>query len=98
MAPTSGLLDASRVSVFFDGTLSDPQLDHPEGLAVHRDGSVWCGGERGQVFRVDADGTGVEEVVSTGGFCLFTANLGRWHLTRLEVGAEGLALATGGRR
>jgi gluconolactonase len=70
MAPTSGLLDASRVSVFFDGTLSDPQLDHPEGLAVHRDGSVWCGGERGQIFRVDPDGTGVEEVASTGGFCL----------------------------
>ena len=70
MAPTSGLLDASRVSVFFDGTLSDPQLDHPEGLAVHRDGSVWCGGERGQIFRVDPEGTGVEEVASTGGFCL----------------------------
>jgi gluconolactonase len=70
MAPTSGLLDAGRVSVFFDGTLSDPQLDHPEGLAVHRDGSVWCGGERGQIFRVDPDGTGVEEVASTGGFCL----------------------------
>ena len=70
MAPTSGLLDASRVSVFFDGTLSDPQLDHPEGLAVHRDGSVWCGGERGQIFRVDPEGAGVEEVASTGGFCL----------------------------
>lgn len=70
MAPTSGLLDASRASVFFDGTLSDPQLDHPEGLAVHRDGSVWCGGERGQIFRVDPEGTAVEEVASTGGFCL----------------------------
>jgi gluconolactonase len=64
------LLQDDRVSVFFDGTLSDPQLDHPEGVAVHPDGSVWCGGERGQVFRLDPDGTSIEEVASTGGFCL----------------------------
>jgi gluconolactonase len=70
MAPTTGLLDASRASVFFDGALTDPQLDHPEGLAVHPDGSVWCGGERGQVFRVDPDGAAIEEVASTGGFSL----------------------------
>ena len=70
MAPTSGLLDPSRASVFFDGAVTDPQLDHPEGLAVAPDGSVWCGGERGQVFRVDPDGTAVTEVASTGGFCL----------------------------
>ena len=56
--------------MFFDGTLTDPQLDHPEGVAVHRDGSVWCGGERGQIFRIDPEGTGIEEVASTEGFCL----------------------------
>ena len=66
----SGLLASDRASVFFDGTLTDPQLDHPEGVAVHRDGSVWCGGERGQIFRLDADGSSIEEVASTGGFCL----------------------------
>jgi len=70
MAPTTGLLDPSRASVFFDGTVTDPQLDHPEGVAVAPDGSVWCGGERGQVFRVDPDGGGITEVASTGGFCL----------------------------
>jgi len=70
MAATSGLLDPSRAGVFFDGTLSDPQLDHPEGLAVAADGAVWCGGERGQIFRVDPDGTAVTQVASTGGFCL----------------------------
>jgi gluconolactonase len=70
VAATTGLLDERRASVFFDGTLTDPQLDHPEGLAVHRDGSVWCGGERGQIFRVDPDGMSIEEVASTGGFCL----------------------------
>jgi gluconolactonase len=64
------LLADDRVSVFFDGTLGDPQLDHPEGVAVAPDGSVWCGGERGQIFRVDPDGTSIEQVGSTGGFCL----------------------------
>ena len=70
MAPTTGLLDPSRAGVFFDGTVTDPQLDHPEGVAVAPDGSVWCGGERGQIFRVDPDGASITEVASTGGFCL----------------------------
>ena len=41
------LLPATAIGLFFDGTLSDPQLDHPECVAVAGDGSVWCGGERG---------------------------------------------------
>jgi sugar lactone lactonase YvrE len=54
--------------VLVDGTLTEPRLDHPEGVAVARDGSVWCGGERGQIYRYD-DGV-LEEVASTGGFIL----------------------------
>jgi sugar lactone lactonase YvrE len=64
------LLPLAACRVFVDGTLSDPQLDHPECVAVHRDGSVWCGGERGQVYRIEPDGSAFEEVASTGGFCL----------------------------
>jgi sugar lactone lactonase YvrE len=64
------LLADDAVSVFIDGTLSDPQLDHPEGLAVHPDGSIWCGGERGQIFRVEPDGSALTQVASTDGFCL----------------------------
>jgi gluconolactonase len=56
--------------VLVDGTLGDPRLDHPEGVAVAPDGSVWCGGERGQIYRVDADAGTFEQVASTGGFCL----------------------------
>jgi gluconolactonase len=56
--------------VFYDGTLGEPQLDHPEGIAVDRDGSVWCGGEREQIFRIAPDGSALEQVASTGGFCL----------------------------
>ena len=32
------------------------------------------------------------------GATMFTANLGRWHITRLEVGVEGLPLPPGGWR
>jgi gluconolactonase len=67
------LLADDDVSVFIDGTLTVPQLDHPEGVAVHPDGSVWCGGEQGQIFRVEADGSGLAEVASTGGFSLGVA-------------------------
>ena len=59
------------MEVFFDGLSSRPRLDHAEGVAVHRDGSVWCGGENGQIYRL-ADGV-LEEVGSTGGFCLGVA-------------------------
>jgi sugar lactone lactonase YvrE len=59
-----------RARVFYDGMLRPPRLDHPECVAVHPDGSVWCGGEAGQVFRIEADGSSAVQVASTGGFIL----------------------------
>lgn len=53
-----------EVSIFYDG------LDHPECVAVHPDGSVWAGGEAGQVYRISADGAECVEVANTGGFIL----------------------------
>lgn len=44
-------------------------LDHPECVACHPDGSLWAGGEDGQVYRISTEGK-VEEVVNTGGFIL----------------------------
>lgn len=45
-------------------------LDHPEGLAAATDGTIYAGGEGGQVYKIDA-GTGKFEVIAeTGGFCL----------------------------
>jgi sugar lactone lactonase YvrE len=55
---------AAKLTVFAEG------LDHPEGVAVHPDGSVWCGGEAGQIYRIDPSGRQVEEVANTGGFVL----------------------------
>jgi gluconolactonase len=45
-------------------------LDHPECVAVARDGTVYAGGEAGQVYRISEDGKNVEEFANTGGFCL----------------------------
>jgi gluconolactonase len=45
-------------------------LDHPEAVAVGRDGTVYAGGEQGQVYRISPDGKKVETIACTGGFCL----------------------------
>lgn len=50
-----------RFEVFATG------LDHPECVAFHRDGSLWAGGEAGQVYRIDEAGR-VETVATLGGF------------------------------
>lgn len=42
-------------------------LDHPEGVAVGPDGTLYAGGEAGQIYRIAPDGT-VEEIAMTGGF------------------------------
>jgi sugar lactone lactonase YvrE len=71
-------------SVFFDGLATRPRLDHPEGLAVARDGAVWCGGEAGQVYRI-ADGR-IEQVATTDGFCLGVAFGADGHLYVCDLG------------
>lgn len=63
------LLPIERARVFFDGTFTEPvRLAHPEGVAVDADGNVWCGTENGDLIRIDADGSSMRAVASTGGF------------------------------
>ncbi len=45
-------------------------LDHPEGVAVARDGTLYAGGEAGQVYRISPDGKKTEILARTSGFCL----------------------------
>jgi gluconolactonase len=53
----------SKFQTFAEG------LDHPEGLAFDADGTLWAGGELGQIYRIDRRGK-LREVACLGGFCL----------------------------
>jgi gluconolactonase len=56
-------LSIHDVQIFAEG------LDHPECIAYHPDGSLWAGGEAGQIYHISPQGI-VEEVANTGGFIL----------------------------
>ena len=58
------LYPVSEVRRFVEG------LDHPEGIAVARNGVMYAGGEAGQLYRIAPDGRRVEVIARTGGFCL----------------------------
>jgi gluconolactonase len=64
------LLPMEKVEVFFDGIFSEPRLRHPEGVAIDKEGNIWCGGEGGEIYRIRSDGSGLELVASTRGFTL----------------------------
>ena len=64
------ILPLDSAEVFFDGIFSEPRLRHPEGIVIDASGDVWCGGETGEIYRISADGSGIETVASTGGFIL----------------------------
>ena len=57
------LMEIEDFAPFADG------LDHPEGVTVGPDGTIYAGGEAGQIYRVDLDGTW-EQIATTGGFIL----------------------------
>ena len=58
------------------------ELDHPEGVAWDRAGTVYAGGEAGQIYAIA--GEGLDRIV--------VANVGEWHLFIGEPGAPGRAL------
>jgi sugar lactone lactonase YvrE len=64
------ILPISAARVFFDGIFTEPRVAHPEGIAIHPDGSIWCGTETGDLLRVAADGSRVERMGATSGFAL----------------------------
>ena len=59
----SPLVDLSALTTLAEG------VDHPEGICTTPDGTIYVGGEAGQIYRVDSNGA-AEEIVSTGGFLL----------------------------
>ena len=67
------MIALERASIFVDGTTGDPRLSHPECLAFDDEGAAWCGGDRGELYRVEPDGSSIEQVACTGGFTLGVA-------------------------
>jgi gluconolactonase len=64
MAP---LVPIDQLEVFANG------VDHSEGIAMTPDGTVYVGGEAGQLYRINADDS-PEELLTTGGFLLGLAS------------------------
>ena len=68
-------------------------LDHPEGAAVGPDGTVYAGGEAGQIYRIAPDGT-PEVHADTGGFLygvtldgggnVYGCDMGRGEIVRVD--------------
>ena len=94
------LLTIKDVRIHADG------LDHPECIAWHPDGSLWAGGEAGQVYRIAPDGT-IDELANTGGFVLGIAfspdlswlavcDLKKKCVWRLDLGDHSLSVFTRG--
>jgi gluconolactonase len=78
-------------------------LDHPEGVAAGPDGTVYAGGEAGQIYRLE-DGEAVE-VASTGGFLygvaldadgnVYACDFGRTQVARVTPSGEVTTHSTG---
>lgn len=76
------IINVEQCSIFAEG------LDHPEGIAFHKDGTLWAGGEAGQIYKVESNGQ-VKEVANTGGFILGVA---------FSPGCEWLAICDLGKK
>ncbi len=66
----SSILDVSKASVYFDGIFTEPRLQHPEGVAIDKNGIVHCGTENGEIMKIVNNGSGIEKIASSGGFIL----------------------------
>jgi gluconolactonase len=79
-------------------------LDHPECVAIGADGTLFTSGEAGQIYRVSADGSLVNEYANTGGESggvaldadgvLYECNLSR-HVNRITPEGEVSVYSTG---
>src|SRR4051795_6175025 len=69
-------------------------LDHPEGAAMGPDGTVYAGGEAGQIYRIAPDGA-PEQYADTGGFLygvtvegsgnVYVCDMGRGEIVRVDL-------------
>ena len=72
-------------------------LDHPEGVAVGPDGTLYAGGEAGQIYRIAEDGS-IDQLATTEGFIygvtldasgnVFACDFGNACVTRISADGE----------
>lgn len=62
-------------------------LDHPEGICATVEGRLYVGGEAGQLYRIEDDGS-YTEVLSTGGFMLGLAADGEGRIYAIDNNAK----------
>lgn len=90
-------LPLKRASVFVEG------LDHAECVTTGPDGTLFAGGEAGQIYRIARDGKKLEVIATTGGFVLglavspdgkfvYACDLVKKGIWRLELGSRTLSL------
>ena len=91
------VLPMSAARVFFDGIFTEPRLAHPEGVAVHRDGSIWCGTERGELIRIEADSL-LRQIRESPEIAISILSATFVHLNSLVSQVETLKAQTGAQR
>lgn len=62
-------------------------LDHPEGICLTPDGRLYVGGEAGQLYRLEDDGS-TTELLATGGFMLGLAADGEGRIYAIDNGRK----------
>lgn len=64
------VIDISLAEILYEGSITEPRLNHPEGICVDQNGDIWCGGEAGEIYKLSKDGSSLELIATTGGFVL----------------------------
>ncbi|MCA1830786.1 MAG: SMP-30/gluconolactonase/LRE family protein, partial [Actinobacteria bacterium] len=90
----------ARVRILAEG------LDHPEGVTVDAQGTLYAGGEAGQIYRVDVNSGKIEQIASSGGFMLglcadangrlYCCDVGRRELLRVDPADGSIEIYSAG--
>jgi gluconolactonase len=82
------LIGLASIEIVVDG------LDHPECVAVGPDGVLHCGGEAGQIYRLDPSAGTATELASTGGLILGVALDGAGNVIACDARRQEVVLCS----